>query len=837
MLSTSANWKQTMGRSGIEPVYVVELHLSSTDTRYFSTAYVELSDLAEIPVLPNVSDVVGVSSSIDVETRSVSIGELHVTFNDDGVLRDIVKANFIYGKKVVVKLGCTNFRNYSDFINVGIGVTRDLTPEEGEISLECTDITILLRNKTIGPRYWLNGHPLEVMQDILNAAGIASSLYDATTLNWEADLTRSHFLCSRYDLRRYNFDDSFVSNGVNDSGEDAAGLLQELAELMHGSFAPDESGIFKFAFYDGTKAVDRDLQEGDIGGVDQMTTHEHLYNKVTFTAAEQARQLGPAGQDDPLSKWGKHTEKSVTIGFTQIDKTSQANHNYLGNESGENDFEISTPWSVGCSGISRGLKLVGSDLSFQENTTRNQVTGVQLRTQVMADADAILLIDAAYNGFSGSKFDLGTIAYNSRTGDQQTYPHTFPVQTNRNISSSRPAYLLFEGPALRVEFIAKVKTAPSIGATSIVLDSINANFTVNQLVMFGQDYGPVSGGVHTGYRVTAWDSSTGILQITPGITTAAPVGAPVNEIIGPTVPPRDRKQWQTEIVKCTSSFSWAYMETGLENSGTPVHLHRSLNEWPGRNGSLGPFAGGQRMVKSGDIAITAIGNNPTRAVDGEEAVWPYQTLYNLRYPSNIIYRFEGTAGAFGTHPSGNPGLGSSASGRGQFGTEAPEGWIFGQWDPELNFFANEDPQSLYTCQIWDITILVDSVNRMLERFANGVPKVRIKTPLLHADLQLGDFVTIQTNLYSAYNKDGADENVVFEVISKTIDALADDPGCSFELAWVRNVGSSYSPTYEYNPFVAQKAYREKLADSVYEINDSTGESSSVITDLGIKVSQ
>ena len=143
---------------------------------------------------------------------------------------------------------------------------------------------------------------------------------------------------------------------------------------------------------------------------------------------------------------------------------------------------------------------------------------------------------------------------------------------------------------------------------------------------------------------------------------------------------------------------------------------------------------------------------------------------------------------------------------------------------------------MYHCLAWDITILVDAVSRRLDRFANGCPKVSIQTPIIHADIQLGDFVTITTDLYSAYSKNGADSDVVFEIVSKTVDALSDTPGCSFELAWVRNESSSYSPAYSFTPYVAQRAYNVHIREEVFETN-SNNEDEAVLDNLGYPVTR
>lgn len=852
MLATSNAFKDIMSRGGIQPVYVLEIHLDESTVYYFSTEFIELPDLA-VPIYPNLSDVVGVSSSIDIQSRSVSIGEIHAHFADDGVIRNIVKDNFVYGKKAVLKLGCTDFTAYTDYIDVAVGVTRDILPTEGEISIECADMLTLLRNKTIGPRYWLNGHPLEVIQDILNAAGMAASTYDASTLDWSTDSERQHFLVSRYDARVWDFAGSFISNGVNDAGEDAGSLINELCELMWGSFAPDEDGVFRFKMYHADGAVARDLSKDDTGNVQQLSAAAPLLNSISMNVSEQTRKSGRASWDNS-TEWGEKRISDVTIGFTKKDLVSAAYHNFLGNESSENDMTVSTSWLAGPSRIGRGMKVDSADGVLKVDVPSNinravpgtSIGSAQLLT-VLADADAVILNDAAYNGFCGSKFDLGTIPAGSRAGQQQYSPHTFPVQYNRDVHTDRPVYLLLEGLAYQWVDMATVKTQPTINDTTIEVENVNVGFTINQLIVFGSDNGPLVAGVRVGYRVTSWNASTGDLGINPGILTTLAVGVPVMEICGPTTPNTDLMQWQREIVKCVDAYAYWYGADPVPPSVGPsakYYPHHSLNAFPGGDGSLGPWSTkGQPLPKSLDLAITCIGNNPTGAIEGDNYEWPYATLYNNRYPNRVVYRFEGTSGAIGTNHFGEPGMGSPPSGRSQFGTTSPWGWVLGTPDTREDALDEDDgppvpegPGEIYHTLAWDITILVDSVSRRLDRFSNGCPKLSIKTPLRHADLQLGDFITIDTDVYSAYGRSGTDTNVVFEITSKTVDALADDPGCSFELAWVRDSGTAYpAPQYSWAPYVAQKTYPLSVTQEIF--TDVAGTTQQVLNNSGQMVTK
>ena len=110
----------------------------------------------------------------------------------------------------------------------------------------------------------------------------------------------------------------------------------------------------------------------------------------------------------------------------------------------------------------------------------------------------------------------------------------------------------------------------------------------------------------------------------------------------------------------------------------------------------------------------------------------------------------------------------------------------------------------------------------------------------HADIQLGDFITLTTDLYTAYGRDDicrapADSNVVWEVVSKTVDALADDPGCEFELAWVRDDGiTAPSSTLKYTPFV-QTIGTRFTADTTVFSQQTSGVTDPVLTTVGLEV--
>jgi hypothetical protein len=92
-------------------------------------------------------------------------------------------------------------------------------------------------------------------------------------------------------------------------------------------------------------------------------------------------------------------------------------------------------------------------------------------------------------------------------------------------------------------------------------------------------------------------------------------------------------------------------------------------------------------------------------------------------------------------------------------------------------------------RVTDITVQVETAKRILERFKNGCPRVRIACPLAHMDLEIADIVTITgCERYLSYGRDGLDANLVWEIIRKDF-VYGDSPRVEFELARVRDAGA------------------------------------------------
>lgn len=98
----------------------------------------------------------------------------------------------------------------------------------------------------------------------------------------------------------------------------------------------------------------------------------------------------------------------------------------------------------------------------------------------------------------------------------------------------------------------------------------------------------------------------------------------------------------------------------------------------------------------------------------------------------------------------------------------------------------------------DVTIPRDVNTQILNRFQYGAPVIQITTSLEHVDLQLGDFITLDNDVYLRFGRDGSNSSTVFEITRKEISLEGDSPRITFDLVWVRQ-GAAPTPGYLYRP--------------------------------------
>ena len=91
----------------------------------------------------------------------------------------------------------------------------------------------------------------------------------------------------------------------------------------------------------------------------------------------------------------------------------------------------------------------------------------------------------------------------------------------------------------------------------------------------------------------------------------------------------------------------------------------------------------------------------------------------------------------------------------------------------------------------DATMAFDYGTYLLERFSNTCPIVRIQTGLEHLSVEIGDLVSVDSNIFLAteLGLDGADSNVKFEVTQREVTPLGDSIGIEFELTYATHASA------------------------------------------------
>ncbi len=88
--------------------------------------------------------------------------------------------------------------------------------------------------------------------------------------------------------------------------------------------------------------------------------------------------------------------------------------------------------------------------------------------------------------------------------------------------------------------------------------------------------------------------------------------------------------------------------------------------------------------------------------------------------------------------------------------------------------------------VYDFTMAKYFVDTVLDRHARGVPTVQFTVPLRHDDLQLADFITVDSNVFLAESIDGADSSTIFEIVAKEPGIFDDSPGIRLTCVFVRD---------------------------------------------------
>ena len=283
MITLPAAWAEAMNQSGTRPLWLVRLYLRHMATGadgnfYFCSGdktLVGTDDTAQ----NSIHTITNFGAQLDPQTRALSVSDVSITFLDDGAIRELKTAYYMPGKKVEISIGTSDLAALSDFQKLGTFYIEDITPEEGTLTMRCVDGAKFWNGQEVSGG-WIGWHPLEVVEQILQASGVDGSTYDHTSLHVSTLNRYQHFLVTRAHTTGPDLGGP-VENNIT-SPVDAKGLVDELIGLTGGTFCPDQSGTYRFREYDPSPTVSATWTHDDIGSFTQKSTFANMINELEF---------------------------------------------------------------------------------------------------------------------------------------------------------------------------------------------------------------------------------------------------------------------------------------------------------------------------------------------------------------------------------------------------------------------------------------------------------------------------------------------------------------------------------------------------------------------------
>ncbi len=137
--------------------------------------------------------------------------------------------------------------------------------------------------------------------------------------------------------------------------------------------------------------------------------------------------------------------------------------------------------------------------------------------------------------------------------------------------------------------------------------------------------------------------------------------------------------------------------------------------------------------------------------------------------------------------------------------------------------AEADPPNWFWVGVkaTDVTAPKAINEQIITRFGSGAPIVEITTSLQHIDLQIGDFITLDNDIYLRYERNGSDSNTIFEIIRKEISLEGDSPRITFRMCWVRQSADASVNLVFTPPDMEIQVMPTASLVTIYDIDGST----------------
>lgn len=274
VLTPASSWTSEFRRSGIQPIWYVEIDLrkisgGTITTFYFCTGGVPITTGGNTyDALVETVDEVG--QTLDPITREAHVSSAHIVMKHvkDGPLDEILKKFYWPGKRVKIFLATPDVAAAAA-LQLGVYLVDEVLFEPGRLVLICNDLASMFRDARARVFGVACRHPLHVIRKLLEQLSVSTEAYDVATLDPSiaAHTTISHFVVSR----------TVSAIPLSSTGGAQVNVLQDitvgevinqLVMLMYGTWRMNETtGKWEFKLPDRTAAAARHFARSEHGGL------------------------------------------------------------------------------------------------------------------------------------------------------------------------------------------------------------------------------------------------------------------------------------------------------------------------------------------------------------------------------------------------------------------------------------------------------------------------------------------------------------------------------------------------------------------------------------------
>jgi len=379
MLTINSNWLAAMQQVNPQVRFIVTLQVDGSTS--YSAVDGPVDFATTYPVA--VSEVSPFAAEINLRERKATLSEMTVTFSGNGWAREIAIAKRLRGKKLIVKIGEKSLAE-ADYVTLFTGVIAKspLVHPDNTVEVEAMNGMAVVRDTKI-TGYWIGMHPLQIIEDILDKAGVPSELIDAPSLDPSAYTSMSHFVASRGPVE--------LGSNINlviETPRSALSLLNSISKLVDGLFVDGEDGTLRFILFDSTASLDDTWTEDDILSIEPPDdADDSVINDVTV-------------------KFYYNGNDHYYLDYQLQDSDSIANYSYpVGIAQQSFADELATPWLNAACHLEAGESL--DDGTVDGNGATFNVNGYGSCLHTMAGA--------RWDGFPSGSPSADSLLSNTRT--------------------------------------------------------------------------------------------------------------------------------------------------------------------------------------------------------------------------------------------------------------------------------------------------------------------------------------------------------------------------------------------------------------------------------------